>query len=282
MNDVKELRIVLSSYSPWADILILELSGLGFHGFQEEEPILLAYVSDDVFDSGSVQTVLDSYINEVQITYELKDIPSKNWNAEWESSFSPVLISEKLVIRALFHESIPGKEYEILLTPKMAFGTGHHATTYMVCSEMLEMDFKNKRILDIGCGTSILSILAEKLGAGYILAIDNDEWAVNNSIENLKINNCQNTIVEKAEVNSIHQNSFNVILANINRNVIFNDMPKYRSLMSEGAHLLLSGFRIEDEEQLVNLATSLHLDCLTKAVKNEWCMIHLATKKVEN
>lgn len=282
MNDFKELRFALNPYSPWAEIFIQELSDLGFHGFQEDEPVLLAYISDKIFDPESVKKVLYIYSKDVQCSLEMNDIPAKNWNSEWESSFSPVVISNKLVIRALFHDAIPGIENEILLTPKMAFGTGHHATTEMVCAEMLEMDFRNKRILDVGCGTSILSILAEKLGANYILAIDNDDWAVKNSIENLKINNCQNTIVEKAEVNSIRQNSFNVILANINRNVILNDMPEYRTLMSQNAHLILSGFRIEDAEQINDLATSLGLDCVRSAVKNDWCMIHLTNKNVQN
>lgn len=282
MNDFKELRILLQPYFPWAEVLIQELSDLGFHGFQEEEPVLLAYISNDIYNEVSVETILNYYREDVQCKVEIKDIPAKNWNSEWESSFSPVVISDKLIIRALFHEAVPGIENEILLTPKMAFGTGHHATTEMVCAEMLDMDFKSKRILDVGCGTSILSILAEKLGASHILAIDNDDWAVNNSIENLKINNCQNTIVEKAEVNSIRQNSFNVILANINRNVIVNDMPKYRDLMSQDAHLILSGFRIEDVNQVQDLAKTLDLITVNSAVKNDWCMVHLTTKNVHN
>ncbi len=280
MNDFVEVDIELKPFDPWADLVSQDLTELEFDSFSQEGEHLKAYVKSDLFKESSLKDVLSRYKDHFSSSYVITKIPAKNWNVEWEANFHPLVISEKIYIRAPFHKENPDCEYEILLTPKMSFGTGHHATTSMMMQEMLRVDFSNSRVLDVGCGTAILSVLADKLQSSEILAIDNDDWAVTNSFENIEINNCNKITVEKAEVSTVKQGFFNVILANINRNVIVNDIATYAELMSEKSHLLLSGFRMEDVSQLQNLARQLNLKSVNMMNEGEWCMLHFV--KVSN
>ena len=275
MNDFIELSVELSPLLPWADLISQDLGDIGFDSFVQEENKLKAYIKEELFSQKEVEKILTSYgpVFSYQITTE--KIVSKNWNAEWEANFQPVIIAEKICIRASFHEARPNIEYDIILSPKMAFGTGHHATTSLVMQEMLNLNFKSKNILDVGCGTAILSILAEKLGAGQIIAIDNDDWAVVNASENIEINKCLHITVEKATVQFVEEKTFNVILANINRNVIIGDIAIYSKLLINQGHLLLSGFHPEDIPLIENEALKNNLRIIHKTTLNNWVMLHL-------
>jgi len=274
MNDYIEVDIKLIPFDPWADVISQNLTEIGFDSFSKEAELLKAYIKSELFEKAKIEVVLSRYKEVVSSSFTFNRIPAKNWNAEWEANFQPVQISGKIYIRAPFHDKKPEYEIEILLTPKMSFGTGHHATTGMMMQEMLQVDLFGSRILDVGCGTAILSILSEKLHSAHILAIDNDDWAVTNSGENIEINNCEKITVEKAEVSAVKRESFNVILANINRNVIVNDMATYADLMSEKSHLLISGFHLEDSGQLEILATELNFQKVNMLNEGEWCMLH--------
>ena len=275
MTDFIEVNIRLKPFEPWADVLSQELADLGFESFSQEEPSLLAYIRQDKYDGEGLHKLLSAYKEAFSAELTENIIKSRNWNEEWESNFPPVVIEDKVYVRAPFHEARPDIKLQILLTPKMSFGTGHHATTSMMMEEMLSLDFKGKKVFDVGCGTAILAILSEMLGATDILAIDNDDWAVMNSLENTEINKCRKINVEKAEVDSVDKKGFNVILANINRNVIIEDISKYAGMLASNGHLLLSGFRIEDAADLEILAGSLGMTRTGIREKKEWCMLHL-------
>ena len=275
MNDFIELKLRIQPFDPWSDVLSQNLADIGFESFTSEDPFLLAYISSDLFRFDDVIQILNLYGDTVKFEIETSVIKAKNWNEEWESNFNPVVIEDKIYIRAPFHEDRPDIPIEIKLTPKMSFGTGHHATTHMMLLEMLNLDFIDKKVLDVGSGTAVLAILAEKLGANGILAIDNDDWAVMNGKENQEINNCHKIIVEKAEVQSVAKNGYNVILANINRNVILNDLSKYSELLSAGGHLLLSGFHHGEADELLALGRKFDLSEVNRKVMGEWCMLHL-------
>ena len=275
MNDFIELRLHIHPFDPWSDVLSQDLADIGYDSFQSESPYLQAYISSADFDEGKVLQLFQGYEGVVEISHETSVIPAKNWNEEWESNFKPVLIDNRIYIRAPFHPDNPKATYEIKLTPKMSFGTGHHATTHMMLLEMLDIDFIDKKVLDVGSGTAVLAILAEMLGGVEILAIDNDDWAVLNGNENKEINNCQKIIVEKAEVQSVSENGYNVILANINRNVIINDLSKYADLLSTGGQLLLSGFHHGEADDLLELGKQSGLSEVNRRTQGEWCMLHL-------
>ena len=273
MDDYIELCIRLKVFDPWSDIIDQSLADQGFESFKKETPFIYAYIPKRQFDEAKVRSHLRHFAKVMEADISINTIEQKNWNEEWEANFEPVLISNKLLVRAPFHEK--SEAMEIVLTPKMSFGTGHHPTTEQMMEEMLEMDFSQHAVLDVGCGTGILSILAEKLGAARIRAIDIDDWAIENSEENLEINNCQNCIVEKAEVSSVSDSFYNVILANINRNIIIRDMSTYLTLLAEKGEILFSGFYDHDEEDIVNLAKELNLSLINRREREHWVMIHM-------
>ncbi len=273
MDDYLELNLKIEPFEPWNDVLAQDLSSIGFDSFSEEDGLLKAYIKSKDFDQSNLDKLLEAYPG-VNISSHFESIPSVNWNKEWEANFDPVEVGGRIYIRAPFHDASPDLDIEILLTPKMSFGTGHHATTFMMMEEMLDLDLENSSVLDVGCGTSILSVLAEMLGAKDLLAIDNDDWAVENSKENIVINNSTRIIVEKAEISSVNKKSFNVILANINRNVIVNDLKKYAELLENKGHILLSGFRGDDIQMIRDLAKKIGLVYLNERVRDEWRMLH--------
>lgn len=260
------IAVIFSRIKPDdVDVLIAMLADIGFDGFEETGNVLKAYMHKELHDKKMIQEIADEY----GLTCEVEEVRSQNWNAVWESNFEPVVIDNFVAVRAHFHETIPGVQYEIVITPKMSFGTGHHATTAMMIQQMRGLDFAGKTVLDFGTGTGILSILAEKLGAGSVLAIDNDEWSIENSKENIERNGCTQIRLEMrndANVNGV----FDVILANINRNVIIDNLSFLASQMNANSHLLLSGLLAEDEETILLEANHYQLRHINTVKSLQW------------
>jgi ribosomal protein L11 methyltransferase len=216
-----------------------------------------------------------TYADRAKITTEIKKVKRENWNVEWESNYHPIEVADRIYVRAAFHDPNPSFEYDLLITPKMSFGTGHHATTELMLTEMLNVNFEGKNVLDVGCGTGILSIFAKIRGAKRVFGIDIDDWAVENANENIGLNNCPEIIVENAEIGDVNEKPYNVILANINYNVILNDLQKYNQLLESGGELLLSGFYSNQKNDLLIAANKLGLLHKNDLVLNDWCMLHL-------
>ena len=264
--EYKEVIFEISTIEPWRDILLAHLGELPYDSFVEEENGLKAYILTEDFDQAALDELCDSL--DAQVSFEVKEVKQQNWNAVWESDFEPVRLGDACGIRADFHEPLE-VEHEIIITPKMSFGTGHHATTFGMMQQMLQIDFSNKRILDMGCGTAVLAILAEKLGATETQGIDIDEWAYNNALENLQMNDCNNiqiTIGGSEKIKGV----FDGILANINRNVLLNDMPQYSAALKIGGFILFSGFYTEDLILIKQTAIDCDLEYIQHTTKDNW------------
>jgi ribosomal protein L11 methyltransferase len=275
MADYLKVTITVSPPDPWSDLLVQDLGDLGFESFEAIHSRLNAYIQEDMFNLNKYETLIKEYADRAQIATEIEKVKRENWNIEWESNYHPIEVAEKIFIRAAFHDKNPSFEYDILITPKMSFGTGHHATTKLMLTEMLSVDFKSKRVLDVGCGTGILSIFAKMRGASFVFGIDIDEWAVENSNENLGLNKCTDILIEKGEIDDVSEKSYNVILANINYNVIMMDLLKYSQLMLTGGELLLSGFYHTQKNDIISTAGGIGLLYKNDLALGEWCMLHL-------
>lgn len=253
------------------ELLIAELAEAGFEGFEEDEKELKAFIPASKYDKQLLLGLVTHY--HLQFAEEI--IPEQNWNANWESSFQPVVVYDPITgtpwvaIRAGFHEPVLHAAHEIIITPKMSFGTGHHATTYMMVQQMRELNFKDKKVFDFGTGTGILAILAEKLGAKEILAIDNDEWSITNAAENTERNHCKRIRLLKAETVPA-TGQFDIILANINKNVILEHLTGLKEILADDGILLLSGLLTEDEKDIKEKAASLALKLISISEKNKW------------
>lgn len=245
-----------------AEILMAELSENNFYAFEQSNGDLIAYIKEEDFDKIQFPGLLSQ-----NAIYKYSIIEDRNWNKEWESGFQPVTVNNFAGIRASFHQPLKNIEHEIIITPKMSFGTGHHATTFLMIELMQEIDFKNKKVLDFGTGTGILAILSEKLGATSILAIDYDEWSINNTSENIAANNCSRIITEQkdniAGISSVH-----IILANINCSVLEENAKTFSLLLDRQSVLLVSGFLLNDENNIVSAF-----------VKNGFIKKHMAQKE---
>ena len=252
------------------DLVEAELMNAGFEGVWENNDSLCFYIKEQDLDMELLKSILVQY-NLIE-SYTYRPIETINWNAEWESSFEPIKIGEKCLIRAAFHPS-QNLPFEIIITPKMSFGTGHHETTYLMAEALMEMDLKNKTVLDMGCGTSVLSILAEKLGAAMITAIDNDDWAIENSKENVRDNNCKNIIVVKNDAGFNGQ--FDVIMSNINRNINLEMLEKYAPALFTGGIILLSGFYNHDVPDFESRVKTLGLNIVSIKEKNNWACLKI-------
>ena len=230
---------------PAVEILIAELGYAGFESFVETEEGVTAYIQKEEWNTSILDNIQILNSDEFEITYTFEDIAQTNWNAEWEKNFNQIVVDDVCTVRAPFHEK-PNTEYDIVIEPKMSFGTGHHETTHMMIQHILKNDFKNKSVLDMGCGTGVLAILAEKRGAKPIDAIDIDNWCYINSIENVERNNCSNITVYEGDASLLTGKKYDIIIANINRNILLKDMQTYASCLNKNGVLFLSGFYNND------------------------------------
>lgn len=230
------------------ELMVAMLPEFGFSGMQEDENALVAYAKEDEGQLDALRHFADG----LSLSFKVSHVEEQNWNALWESNFEPVIIPGKVHVRASFHPAIQGIEHEILITPKMSFGTGHHATTRMMLKAMLSMNFQSKQVIDFGTGTGILAIFAEKLGASTVEAIDNDAWSVNNALENVGLNSCDAVEVTMASSLS-HNNPCDVLLANINRHVLEEHVSDIQSKVRKNGLLLISGLLKTDYADMVSL-----------------------------
>ncbi|MBA2613464.1 MAG: 50S ribosomal protein L11 methyltransferase [Bacteroidetes bacterium] len=258
---------------PGSEILMAVIADHGFESFDFNDEGFTAYIKEE---NATGLDLNDLAFDDFTFSCEIKKIPLTNWNAEWEKNFEPVTVDDLLFIRAPFHETNKKFKHEIVIMPKMSFGTGHHQTTRLVCKAMFETNFKDKRVLDMGCGTGILAILAQFLGAKDILAIDIDEWSVENSIENCATNNCEDIIVKKGDIDLLeNENAFDIIIANINKNILKAQLPVYSKKLNAGGKLFLSGFFTTDIDELKVIAEKLDFKFISSKNENEWAMMLL-------
>ncbi len=255
---------------PGSDILIALLGDTGFESFVNTDTGFDAFIQEDQLNMDEIKHLGDFDFN---YSYTIEEIEQKNWNEEWEKNFEPVYVEDKCCIRAPFHPVPQHVQQDILIIPKMSFGTGHHDTTWLMSEALFSLELKNKRVLDMGCGTGVLAILAEKLGAADILAIDIDEWSYENSIENCALNSCFKIKVKQGDSTLLKNESFDVIIANINRNVLLSDMEAYVQSLNKSGCILFSGFFESDIPELQKKAVSLGLQQSYQKVKNNWAML---------
>jgi len=240
-----EYNFTFSPKEPISEILIAELGNVGFESFVETENGVTAYIQKTDWNAEILADIFVLNSDEFSIEYNLNEVPQTNWNAEWEKNFEPIQVDDLVSIRAPFHEN-PNLKYDIVIEPKMSFGTGHHETTHMMVQHLLQLDLENKKVLDMGCGTGILAIFAEMKGAKPLDAIDIDNWCYENSVENVTRNNCDNISVYEGDATLLVDKKYDVIIANINRNILLMDMKVYTNCLQEGGILLLSGFYEQD------------------------------------
>jgi len=253
------------------DMLMALLSDMGYSGFEDTDDALLAFIEEPSFDREAL-----SAAPVIEATgYKTEVIPAQNWNALWESNFQPVVVADFCTLRAHFHDIEVTTPYDIVITPKMSFGTGHHATTRLMITLMRGLDFKGKRVLDFGTGTGVLAILAEKLGAADVLAIDNDEWPVENTIENAARNNCAHIRAQLASLEDIETAHVGVLLANINRHILLQHMEAMYKTVAAGGHLLLSGILREDRAAILLAATNAGFKYVDAREEGDWLAMHL-------
>lgn len=252
-----------------AEQLIAMLSEQGFDGFIEEGTTLIAFIPEARFSQVDFEKILEKF---AILAYSKTSIENINWNKKWEEEFEPVVVDQFAGIRAHFHKPLKNVQYEIVITPKMSFGTGHHATTYMMIQLMKELDFKGKMVMDFGTGTGVLAILAEKMGAAAVTAIDNDERSIINAIENCEKNNCSAIQLQQADSISVDV-QYDIILANINLNVILANMPAIASSCKTPGIVLLSGFLTTDEQAIMKSAKAAGLTKRALLRNKDWIAI---------
>ena len=267
-----ELRLTVSP--DYADILIAELAEVGFESFVETDEGLNAYITEPDFNEKAVRDVTAKYADQTAIAYTVTSLEKRNWNAEWEQSYQPIEVGQTVRVRASFHESNPAFEYDLVINPKMSFGTGHHETTAMMLEHQLGIDHAGKSVLDVGSGTGILAVLAARMGAADVLAFDIEEWAVENAQENADLNDCPQMRVFQGTIADVDPNSrFDIVLANINRNVLLAELPTYAAFVREGGYLLVSGFYEHDAVDIERKAKETGLRPVRDMVTNGWCSL---------
>ena len=268
-----EIKLEIEPADPWKEIYTSLMAEAGCDSFMDggNENELLCYIPEKDYQEDVIKDLLETpQFPEVKISYSVAPMEDKDWNAAWEANYEPVLIDGKCYIRAPFHPSRPDAEYEIVIEPKMSFGTAHHATTAQMVSYLLETDVRSKAVLDMGAGTGVLAILATLKGANPVTAIDNDEWAYRNGVENAKHNRCDQLKVLLGDASLLGDDSYDIILANINRNILLQDIPQYVKCMNDGALLFLSGFYEEDLPALRYCCAQNGLKYVDYKSKDKW------------
>lgn len=253
-----------------------EIAEAGFDTFMENEKGFEAYVETENFDKAMVEEIRERYSHQTSVVFYQDRIQKKNWNEEWEKNYEPVLVDDECIIRASFHQPAKPYPYDIIITPKMSFGTGHHATTYLMIKNQLTLDHTNKRVMDAGCGTAVLSVMAAKRGASFIDAFDIDAWSIENGKENAQINDCSNIRIRQGKISDLKfDDPFYIILANINKNILLMEMPYYHTYLVSGGLLLLSGFYEHDIPDLLLRAEKEGLTKVSQLVHETWATLLL-------
>lgn len=270
----KVVELSIDPVIPWRDVLIAVLSERGADSFEETTNGLKAYVDDTHLSALNLQSLAEEF-DEMTISYSIGELEEKNWNEKWESDFHPIPIDIRCVIRAPFHDAPESGVLDIIIQPKMSFGTGHHQTTYMISEELLNFPPKGLSVLDMGSGTGVLAVLAQKLGATEITAIDIDSWSVENCVENFELNGCEGIPVRHGGAETLKDEEFDVILANINRNILQADMEAYSNVLAAGGKLVFSGFYDSDVEILEKSALRFDIKLQRVVTRDSWAMMVL-------
>ncbi|WP_455587486.1 50S ribosomal protein L11 methyltransferase [Bacteroides sp.] len=263
------------------DVLAAVLGEVGFESFVEREGGMAAYIQQALCNEEMIKNALAEFpLSDAKITYSYTEAEDKNWNEEWEKNFfQPIVIGDRCVIHSTFHHDVPKAEYDIVINPQMAFGTGHHETTSLIIGELLDSELEGKSLLDMGCGTSILAILARMRGAAPCTAIDIDEWCVRNSIENIELNKVTDITVEQGDASALKgKGPFDVVIANINRNILLNDMKQYVACMQSDSELYMSGFYVDDIPVIRQEAERNGLKFMHHKEKNRWAAVKFILK----
>jgi ribosomal protein L11 methyltransferase len=264
-----EYSFTIIPLQPASEILVAQLGELNFESFTETETGLKAYIQKEELLPELIDKIQILNSSEFDINYKVSEIPQVNWNAEWEKNFNPIEVNGECALRAPFHPPFNVK-YEIVIEPKMSFGTGHHETTFMMLQFILENNFKGKTVMDMGCGTAVLAILAEMKGAENIDAVDIDEWCYENSIENVERNHCKCIAVHQGDASFFEDKKYEIIIANINRNILLQDMEIYGESLQVNGELFLSGFYKEDLDLISETCTKLGLTFVENKEHNNW------------
>lgn len=267
-----EVTLQIEPFTPWNDVVASQLCEIGFESFMEEKGRLLAYIQANDFDEQALESCLADVVGEYTVNYSIDKVPNENWNKKWEESFEPVLVDDKCLIRASFHEPNSAIPHEIVIDPKMAFGTGHHDTTFLMVKAMFDYNFENQTVLDMGSGTGILAILARRLGSGFTKAVDNNDWAYESTKENCVKNNQPEIEVVLGDIESVKNDKYTLILANINRNIVMEQMPDYAAMLPLGGILLTSGYFNYDADVVLDAAKSNGFTLKQRIERNNWCM----------
>lgn len=266
------LQLSVTCPADLRDILIAQLGELDFDSFLETDQGFVASGPNPEMDRARVELLLNGF----PVTFRFEEIPKINWNEEWERNVEPVWIDPRCLVRASFHEAHPEVPYEIVITPRMSFGTGHHPTTRLMLLALLDLDCQGKRVMDAGCGTGVLSVLASKKGAGEIEAFDIDDWSVDNATDNVMVNHCPSVRIRKGSIGSLDfTGQFHVVLANINKNVLLDEMPSYAVRLTLPGTLLISGFYDADAEDLLARAAASGLRETRRYVREGWCCLRM-------
>lgn len=268
------LRINLSPYNPWSEIVVAELASLGFESFEEKKTEVLAYIPESDFAPEILEnTIVMNPPNELQVEYSIVQIPSENWNANWEADYAPVTIGNQLIIAAPFHEIAEDYKYSVTIQPQTSFGTGHHQTTHLIAAFLLTLDLKEKIVFDIGTGTGVLAILSEKMGADHIIGTEIDDGSYINAVENCQINHCRKVELFKDDIQVLDGKVADLVIANINRNILLNHLPYYQRNVKCNGFLVLSGFFVNDNENLIKAAENCNFTLTLEKEREGWSML---------
>jgi len=270
------LEFKITCVEEFREIIIAELAEIGFDSFLETDEGVDAYIEENLFDRDLYQEVIERYASAAEMSISEGKMAKVNWNEEWEKHYDPIFVDDKVYVRASFHPSNPDFQYEIVINPKMSFGTGHHATTYLMISHQMEIEHSGKRVLDIGSGTGILAIMAHLLGAIDTEAFDTDEWCVENGNENFDLNGMKSVRMGHGTVREVKpEGTFDIVLANINKNVLLDELEVYSGLVKKSGMLLLSGFYEQDVDDIVKKAASNHFQVINLKTKDQWAALAL-------